>query len=120
MWSNYTKVYVFRDCFDVDKVSDNVADINRLLAKEQNDKSYGAFITSDVLSAQIATSIQAYQSEDDGTWNIDFMNDSKAICSTSTWNYKEIQLWFEIEENLETGKIQIHYCTIKGYKEYQI
>lgn len=120
MWSNYAKVYVFRDCFDKDKVEDNITDIQRLLKIEQHDESFGAFITSDVLSAQVAKSIEAYQSFDDGVWHIVFSNDGKEICTASTWDYKEIQLWFEIEENLNTGKIQIHYCTVKGFKEYQL
>lgn len=120
MWSNYLKVYSFRDCFDEDTVQSNIAAIQNLLNLEQHSKSYGAFITLDILSTQIATSIEAYQNEDGETWNIVFFNKGNEICNISLWNYKEIQLCFEIEEEIETGEFLIHYCTVKGFKEYQM
>lgn len=123
MWSNYTKTFVFRDCFDEINVKDNVKAINKLLSIKQHGGGVGAFICTDLISTNVATSIEAYTSDDTGEWNLNFYNvdyDLPPIATLTIDNYKEIQLQFEIEENLDNGNLIIHYCTIKGFKEYQM
>lgn len=120
MWSNYTKTFVFRDCFDESMVNGNVEAINQLLNLEQHTKTFGAFITTDVLAvSNIAGGLEAYNSEDDGSWELSFTKENKEIASISIPYGGEVQLRFEIEEEVETGEFIIHYCTIKGFKEYQ-
>jgi hypothetical protein len=119
MWSSYNKIFCFRDCFDESTVEGDVEAINKLLDTTQANGEIGVFITSEVLSTSIANHLSVYQSEDDGTWNLEFYNKSNQIASVSTWNCKEIQLDFEIEERVETGEVNIHYCTVKCFKNYQ-
>jgi hypothetical protein len=121
MWSSYIKTYIFRDCFDEEKVKGDVAAIQKLLCLDQSDKSCGVLITTDILSVStIAHSFETYKREDDGTWELNFYNEGKEICGVSLCNYKEVHLQFEIEEEIETSAINIHYCTVKAFKEYLI
>jgi len=112
---------VFRDCFDDCIVDGNVDAINKLLSLKQEDRSCGAFITTDVLSVSlISDSFGAYKSEDDGTWNLSFYKDDVQIATVSLWHYKEVHLCFEIEEDVRTDEFKIHYCNIKAFKDYQL
>ncbi len=121
MWSDYTKTFVFRDCFDSCMVDGNVKAINKLLSLEQKSKEYGAFITTDILSVDtIAKHCEAYKNEDEGSWRIDFMNSNKEIASISIPCNGEIHLCFEIEEEIETGEFIIHYCAVKAFEKYQL
>ncbi len=121
MWSNYTKTFVFRDCFDEINVEGNVVAINKLLETKQLNDEVGAFICTDLLSTNIATEIEAYQQEDTGEWVLEFYNAIKnSVATVVISDYKEVQLQFEIEENLTNGAIKVHYCTVKGFKEYQM
>lgn len=121
MWSNYTKTFVFRDCFDEMNVEGNVAAINKMLKIKQLKDEIGAFICTDLISTNIATKFEALSNPDDGSWELYFYDKNDcSIANVSLFNYKEVQLQFEIEENLENGDISIHYCTIKGFKEYQM
>lgn len=123
MWSNYIKTFIFRDCFDEIKVENDVKAINKLLSTKQNNNEIGAFICTDLMNTTNATSLEAYQSEDTGEWILNFYNtdyELPPIATVTIDRFKEIQLQFEIEENLENGNIVIHYCTIKGFKEYQM
>lgn len=119
MWSVYTKTFVFRDCLNENLVKSNVAAIQKLLNLKQVDGNSGVFITTDILSVDIANDFKVYESEDDGVWNLIFYKDDKEICSAFTCDYKEIHLCFEIEEEVNTGDINIHYCKVKGFKDYQ-
>lgn len=121
MCSNYTKTFIFRDCFDAKKVIGDIEAINRLLNKKQIDGNVGCFVVTDVLYVgTVVNKIEAYESEDDGTWNLCFFNKNNEVTSVSIWDYKEVQLRFEIEEVVETGEITIHYCKVKAFKEYQM
>ena len=123
MWSNYTKTFVFRDCFDEINVEDNVKAINKLLSVKQHKGGVGAFICTDLIGTDIATSIEAYRHDDTGEWNLNFYDadyDLPPIATLTIDKFREIQLRFEIEENLDNGNLIIHYCTIKGFKEYQM
>lgn len=123
MWSNYIKTFIFRDCFDEIKVENDVKAINKLLSTKQHDGTIGAFICTDLISTNIATSFEAHQLDDTGEWVLNFNNTDyfiPPIATVTIDRFKEIQLQFEIEENLENGNIVIHYCTIKGFKEYQM
>lgn len=119
MWSNYTKTFVFRDCFDKTMTKGNVEAVNKLLTDIQKNKNFGALITSSVLSADVANTLEATENEDDGTWDLNFYKDDTPVASISMFYLKEVQLCFEIEEEIETGEFIIHYCTTKGFKEYQ-
>lgn len=122
MWSSYKKVFVFRDCFDKKMNEGNIEAINKLLSVEQSNGSKGSFIVTELLSVGlIANTVETYTSEDDGTLNIVFYNNVKEVevAQISLWNDKEVHLVFDIEEEIETNKIQIHYCVIEGFKEYQ-
>ena len=122
MWSNYTKVFVFRDCLDENVSECNVTAIDKLLSTEQIDKSCGALITTDFLTVStIIGGIEVYNSEDDGIRSLLFFSDNgKEIACISLEYFKEVHLCFEIEEEVETGEFKIHYCTVKGFKEYQV
>lgn len=120
MWSNYTKTFVFRDCFDEINVKGNVKAINKLLSIKQHGGGVGAFICTDLISTTSATSFEAYTLEDTGEWVLQFYYNSLPMATVTIDNFKEVQLQFEIEENLDNGDIVIHYCTIKGFKEYQM
>jgi hypothetical protein len=121
MWSSYSKNFCFRDCFGEDKVPGDVAAINKLINTKQFNGDKGCFITTGILSVgEIADRLEAHKSEDDGTWQLNFYSGDKSVAEISIWNYKEIQLCFEIEENIQTGEFTIHYCTVKAFKEYQI
>ncbi len=120
MWSDYTKTFVFRDCFDEINVEGNVASINKLLNTKQIKDEIGAFICTDLLSTSIATKFEASSDPEDGSWELSFYDKNDfSIANVSLFNYKEVQLQFEIEENLDNGDMSIHHCTIKGFKEYQ-
>lgn len=83
----------------------------------------GAFICTDLINTTAATSLEAYTLEDTGEWVLNFYNtdyELPPIATVTIDRFKEIQLQFEIEENLDNGNIVIHYCTIKGFKEYQM
>lgn len=123
MWSNYTKTFVFRDCFDEINVEGNVAAINKLLKTKQLNGDIGVFICTDLISTNSATSFGTYKLEDTGEWNLNFYNgeyDFSPVATLVIDDCKEIQLQFEIEENLDNGDMSIHYCKIKGFKEYQM
>lgn len=123
MWSNYIKTFVFRDCFDEINVKENMVAINKLLSTKQHNGDVGAFICTDLISTNKTTSLEAYTLEDTGEWVLNFYNtdyELPPIATVTIDRFKEIQLQFEIEENLDNGNIVIHYCTIKGFKEYQM
>lgn len=123
MWSNYTKTFVFRDCFDEINVEGNVVAINKLFKTKQLNDEVGVFICTDLINTASATSLEAYTLEDTGEWVLQFYYDGTPIATIATVtidNFKEMQLQFEIEENLDNGDILIHHCTVKGFKEYQM
>lgn len=120
MWSNYTKTFVFRDCFDEIIVDGNVKAINKLLNTKQVNDEVGVFICTELMSATSATGFEADTLEDTGEWVLNFYDNGSPMATVTIDKFKEIQLQFEIEENLENGNIVIHYCTIKGFKEYQV
>lgn len=121
MWSRYTKTFVFRDCFNIEQTNGDIAAIKKLLTLEQSNDNTGVFITTSLMSTSTADNISIYKSDEDGTVTLIFYKDTVEIATVSIdRDFKEIQLQFEIEEEIETGEILIHYCTIKGFKEYQI
>ncbi len=123
MWSTYTKTFVFRDCLAEEIVMNNVKVINKMLGIKQHKGERGAFICTDLMGTSTATSIEACRLEDTGEWTINFYGDDfeqpPVATVTTIEDFKEIQLQFEIEENIDDGDFIIHYCTIKGFKEYQ-
>lgn len=72
MWSNYTKTFVFRDCFDEINVEGNVAAINKLFKTKQLNDEVGVFICTDLINTTSATSLEAYTLEDTGEWVLQF------------------------------------------------
>ncbi len=123
MWSNYTKTFAFRDCFDEINVEGNVAAINKLLKTKQFNDEVGVALCTDLISTDTVTNFEAYKLEDTGEWNLNFYNGEYGCPPIATLiidDCKEIQLQFEIEENLDTRDISIHHCTVKGFKEYQM
>lgn len=119
MWTHYEKTFRFRDCFGEDVAEGDILAINKLLKLEQHDGGKGVLITTDVISTTISNELVAFKNENEGIWNLCFMQDNRRIADTSLWDYEEIHLIFDIEENLETGKLIIHSCNIKAFKEYQ-
>ncbi|AJE10780.1 hypothetical protein [Clostridium botulinum] len=121
MWCDYTKTFVFRDCFDEEKIAGNVSAINELLNKKQINGDTGCFVVTDVLHVgTLIDRVEAYKNEDDGSWNLCFLNKNKEIANVAIWDYKEVHLCFEIEEKIDTRELSIHYCAVKAFKEYQI
>jgi len=120
MWSSYTKTFAFRDCFDEINVKGNVAAINKLLKTKQLDDEVGVFICTNLINTASATSLEAYTLEDTGEWVLQFYFDGSTVAAVTVDNFKEVQLQFEIEENLDNGDMSIHHCTIKAFKEYQM
>ena len=114
MWSNYKKVYVFRDCFEAEQIEGEIKQINDMLEKQVCLLGAGALLVSIPVKE-----IRAYKSEDTGELELSFTNGKEEIIFISTFDYKEIQLCFEFEENLETGAILLHGCGLKTFKEYQ-
>ncbi len=113
MWTNYKKTFSFRDCFEVDQVHDNVAHINNIIKD-------GVTVFHNALSIyKLIDKIEVYKEPDSETLNISFMESNDEIACVSLWDLKEVQLCFEIEENLESGKLLIHHCEIIAFTEYQ-
>ena len=119
MWSNYAKTFTFRDCTDEEFIKDNVEAINKMFSKPQRNGDIGAFICTDLICTSIATQMECYKDEEDGSLNLSFLYGGKQFAIVTLDTYKEVQLQFEIEENLEDEDIIIDYCNIKGFKEYQ-
>ncbi len=120
MWSNYTKTFVFRDCFDEINVEGNVVAINKLLKTKQVNDVVGVFLCTDLLNSNMVTEFETHKSEDTEEWILEFYNNNRCVATVLISDYKEVQLQFGTEENLTNGDIVIHYCTIKGFKEYQM
>jgi hypothetical protein len=121
MWSSYVKTFAFRDCFDEIANKGNVEAINRLINTEQIDNVKGCIIVTDILSVNtVVNHFEASKNLDDGSWDLCFYRNDKPIATVSLFDLKEVQLCFEIEEEIETGKIKIHYCQVKSFGEYQI
>ncbi len=113
-WSNYTKVYTFRDCFDIFQVEGEVKQINNLIKN-------GCLLTTDALSVStLVDHLNACKNPDTGEMVLCFYKGKTEIATIDTYDFKEVQLQFEIEENIETKEFKLHYCYIKPFKEYQI
>lgn len=119
MWVTYKKTFSFRDCFNTEQVEGSIKAINDLLTMKQANGVIGVGISTELIYADIATSFYAFQNEETGEWILEFSNKRNEIASVFMEQYKEINLEFTIEENLEDGKLYIHSCLIKGFKEYQ-
>ncbi|WP_040191805.1 hypothetical protein [Clostridium culturomicium] len=119
MWSTYTKTYIFRNCFDEDQVQGEIKAINELLEIEQYNGDIGVVIGTDLMFANAATNFNAFQDEETGEWILKFTHGPVEVATVLLDKYKEVHLEFTIEENLEDGKVCIHCCLIKGFKEYQ-
>ncbi len=119
MWIGYNKTYVFRNCFEEDQVQGEIKAINELLETEQANGDIGVVIGTDLMFANAATNFNAFQDEETGEWILKFTHGPVEVATVLIDKYKEVHLEFTIEENLEDGKLCIHCCLIKGFKEYQ-
>lgn len=113
MYGRYQKVFIFRDCFDIDFLQGDIMLINDLISK-------GCTVCDGLLSVSLMVNqISVYKSEEDETLNICFNTDDVEVAHISLWDLKEVQLCFEIEEEVEKKEIILHYCEIKGFNDYQ-
>lgn len=113
-WSSYTKVYTFRDCFDIFQVEGEFNQINDLIKN-------GCLLITDALSiSTLVDYVNICKSSDTNETTLCFYKGKNEIARVSTYYFKEVQLHFEIEENIKTRELKLHYCYIKPFKEYQM